>query len=213
MIDRQKLLSIPINVDKNILLVGCGGIGWHAATIFVMAGVKHLSLVDYDNIDGTNLRRLPVSPKYLGQKKVAILTDYLRSLERETEIVPFDLYIDEVAIERIIAISDSLGYKYDAIVSVVDNDAADKVVLDTCHKYNIKYVRTSYDDSLISFCTKSGKILVTGGNGYSIIPSWAGGAYMAASLAAYLTLCDEYNEIYPTSFNINNLIKGEVRSD
>ena len=60
MLERLELL-IGDKVDKiknkNILLIGLGGVGGYTLESLIRSGIKHITIVDYDTIDITNLNR------------------------------------------------------------------------------------------------------------------------------------------------------------
>ena len=43
--------------EKNILIVGLGGVGGYATESLVRSGIKNLILIDHDTVDITNLNR------------------------------------------------------------------------------------------------------------------------------------------------------------
>ena len=56
------------------LIVGAGGLGSPAALYLASAGVGHISLIDHDHVDVTNLQRqIAHSQARVGQLKVASL--------------------------------------------------------------------------------------------------------------------------------------------
>jgi hypothetical protein len=61
-------------------VVGCGGVGWWMAIMLGMMGAQHLTLIDGDKLEPTNLNRLPVPLRMHGQLKVHALKAQLRLL-------------------------------------------------------------------------------------------------------------------------------------
>ncbi|WP_345464263.1 ThiF family adenylyltransferase [Deinococcus carri] len=63
---------------KCVLLVGCGSVGGHLATMLATAGVGHLTLVDPDRLAWENVFRHVLGKKALGRRKVEALAAELR---------------------------------------------------------------------------------------------------------------------------------------
>ena len=55
----------------NVLIIGIGGVGGYALEALVRSGVRNITIVDYDNIDVSNLNRQIIAhSNNLGQSKV-----------------------------------------------------------------------------------------------------------------------------------------------
>src|SRR5262245_10674427 len=64
-----------------VLIVGAGGLGSPAALYLAAAGVGHITLVDFDAVDETNLQRqILYSTADVGQSKLAVAAARLRAL-------------------------------------------------------------------------------------------------------------------------------------
>jgi molybdopterin/thiamine biosynthesis adenylyltransferase len=78
---QQKLL------DAHALIVGVGGLGSPVAMYLAASGVGHLTLVDPDTVDLTNLQRQIVhTTETVGQNKIDSAARQLRSLNPDIEI-------------------------------------------------------------------------------------------------------------------------------
>ncbi|MDA1052988.1 MAG: ThiF family adenylyltransferase [Planctomycetota bacterium] len=65
--------------DANVLLVRCGSVGSMVALHLASAGVRHLTLVDKDNVESSNLRRHLATSHHVGQSKVSAVAEQLTS--------------------------------------------------------------------------------------------------------------------------------------
>ncbi|MDA1052241.1 MAG: ThiF family adenylyltransferase [Planctomycetota bacterium] len=65
--------------DPNVLIVGCGSVGSMAALHLASAGVRHLTLVDKDNVESRNLRRHLATLHDVGQTKDSAVAEQLTS--------------------------------------------------------------------------------------------------------------------------------------
>ena len=64
---------------RRVLVIGAGGLGAPAALGLAAAGVPHLTLLDHDDIDTTNLgRQFLFGDADVGRSKAAVLADALR---------------------------------------------------------------------------------------------------------------------------------------
>lgn len=67
--------------SAHVAVIGCGGLGSNAALMLVRAGVRELTLVDYDAVDRSNLNRQMFFPDQIGQPKTGALAATLLRLE------------------------------------------------------------------------------------------------------------------------------------
>lgn len=78
---QQKLL------DASVLIVGMGGLGCPLAMYLTAAGVGHLTIVDDDTVELTNLQRqIAHGEQNIGQSKVDSAATTLRGLNPDTEL-------------------------------------------------------------------------------------------------------------------------------
>src|SRR3989344_8452200 len=78
---QQKLL------DSKVLLIGLGGLGSPVSMYLASSGVGHLTLVDHDRVELTNLQRQIVHDTgSLGELKVASAAQRLRALNPDIAV-------------------------------------------------------------------------------------------------------------------------------
>ena len=74
--------------EARVVLFGVGGVGSWCAEGLVRSGVKHLTLVDPDNVNTTNInRQLEATTKTIGQPKVEALRERLLEINPDTQIL------------------------------------------------------------------------------------------------------------------------------
>ena len=97
-----------------VILFGVGGVGGWCAEALVRSGIGHLTLVDPDCVDVTNInRQLPATTRTVGRPKVEVLR------ERLLEINPL---CDVTALkERYTLGADFQLAGYDVIVDAIDS--------------------------------------------------------------------------------------------
>ena len=108
---------------KRVILFGVGGVGSWCAEGLVRSGFRHLTIVDFDRVDVTNInRQLMATTETVGQVKVDALRQRLLSINPSAEIVSLQqTYSAETAEE--FRLSD-----YDYVVDAIDS-LKDKALL------------------------------------------------------------------------------------
>lgn len=105
--------------DARVIVFGTGGVGSWAVESLVRSGVSHLTLVDYDNIDVTNInRQLPATTVTIGEVKTEVMKRRMLEINPEAEIeTRHEYYTAETADSFDL---DSYDYVIDAIDSMAD---------------------------------------------------------------------------------------------
>ncbi|MBP5338242.1 MAG: tRNA threonylcarbamoyladenosine dehydratase [Prevotella sp.] len=102
-----------------VIVFGVGGVGSWCAEALVRTGVSHLTVVDSDCVDPTNVnRQLMATAKTLGQPKVEALCQRLLDINPEAHVTPLQAtFCEETAPQFQL---DSYDYVIDAIDSLKD---------------------------------------------------------------------------------------------
>jgi molybdopterin/thiamine biosynthesis adenylyltransferase/rhodanese-related sulfurtransferase len=102
-------------LDAKILLIGAGGLGSPAALYLAAAGVGTLGIVDFDQVDSTNLQRQILhNLDRIGQPKVESARETLTALNPDVKIEP---YTERLSAENVIEVLSG----YDLVVDGADN--------------------------------------------------------------------------------------------
>ncbi len=115
-------------LDKaRVMVFGLGGVGSWCAEALLRSGVGHLTLVDADEVDVTNInRQLPATTLTVGRPKAEVMRERLESIRPDAEIravvkfytpdnaEEFELETYDVVIDAI----DSMASKADLIMRV-----------------------------------------------------------------------------------------------
>ncbi|KAI9804481.1 MAG: hypothetical protein M1825_001380 [Sarcosagium campestre] len=123
-----------------IIVVGCGGVGSHAATALARSGVGKIRLVDFDQVTLSSLNRHAVATLAdVGTPKVQCLQ---RRLQQVTPWVHFDcrneLFRDESAAGLLGPFQD--GQKPDGIIDAIDNVDSKVTLLAYCHNHSLPVI-------------------------------------------------------------------------
>ena len=110
----------------SVAIVGAGGLGSPAAIYVAAAGVGHIGLIDFDDVDETNLhRQVLYGSKDVGAAKLDAARDRLQDLNREIDIETHDTALTS---ENALEILSS----YDVVIDGSDNFPTRYLVNDAC---------------------------------------------------------------------------------
>ncbi len=113
-------------LDSRVLIIGAGGLGSPCAIYLAAAGVGKIGIVDSDKVELSNLhRQILHSEKDIGKSKVDSSKDTLSKINRDVEIIPYDMRLTSKNIIEIIS-------DYDFIVDGSDNFPTKYLVNDAC---------------------------------------------------------------------------------
>ena len=103
--------------NKNVLIVGLGGVGSYTAEILARHGIGKMTLVDADDISLTNInRQLPALPETVGKIKVDIIKERLLRINPSIQIEIRKEFIDGERIKQIVE-----EFPYDYVVDAIDS--------------------------------------------------------------------------------------------
>lgn len=121
--------------NSNVLIFGVGGVGSFAAEAIARAGVGKMTIVDFDDVDITNInRQLPALHSTVGKDKVDVMK------ERILDINPD---IDIKAIKAMYTAKNSdelLSGDYDYVVDAIDMVSSKIHLIESCVKKNLTII-------------------------------------------------------------------------
>ena len=108
-----------------VILFGVGGVGSWCAEALVRSGIGHLTLVDPDCVDESNInRQLPATTRTVGQPKVEVLQQRLLEINPDAEIIAiqdryslgkdFQLSTFDVIVDAIDSLTDKMNLLLEA---------------------------------------------------------------------------------------------------
>ncbi len=140
MFDRLELLIGKDNLDKiktkNILVIGCGGVGGNCITSLIRSGIENITIVDYDKVDISNINRQEVA--YLstvGESKVESMKSILLDINDNVKVNAIDMYLDESNIKEIFD-----NNKYDYVIDACDSIKTKEAIILECINRNINFI-------------------------------------------------------------------------
>ncbi|XP_028294744.1 adenylyltransferase and sulfurtransferase MOCS3 [Gouania willdenowi] len=116
-----------LNISKtSVLIVGCGGLGCPVAQYLAAAGIGRLGLLDYDEVELSNLHRQVLhGEENQGQAKALSAASTIKRLNSSVECVPYHLQLTpDNALQ--------LVQQYDIVVDCSDNVPTRYLVNDSC---------------------------------------------------------------------------------
>lgn len=119
-----------------ILIIGCGGLGSNIAVILVRCGVKNLTIVDFDDVDISNLNRQSYFFYQAGQSKVSALSEIISKINSHVSIKALNVRVDESNIDELIS-------NYDIIVEAVDDEDIKALIFNKSLAHGKKIVAAS----------------------------------------------------------------------
>ncbi len=136
--DRTRLLIGDVGVkvleNSKVCVVGVGGVGGYAASLLARAGVGHLTLVDFDRVDETNInRQIVATTKTVGMLKTDVMKRQILEINPNCDCVAIAERLSEKNIQKIIS-------GFDFVVDAIDS-VQDKVdLICFCKQNNIQIV-------------------------------------------------------------------------
>jgi sulfur-carrier protein adenylyltransferase/sulfurtransferase len=104
--------------EARVLVVGAGGLGCPVLQYLTAAGVGHISIVDGDHVELSNLQRqILFTEKEIGQNKAMLAKAKLAELNANTTFEAHDTFLDEENAKALIA-------PHDLVIDGTDNYAA-----------------------------------------------------------------------------------------
>ena len=136
---------------QHIIIIGIGGIGCPIAQYLIATGIKHLTLIDDDVVQISNLnRQILFNEKDLGAKKVKVAKEKLRYINPRNNINIISKKITKDNISQYL-LNPSL------IIDTTDNWESMTLINDYCVKNSIPLLSSSvigYDGQVILFQNK-----------------------------------------------------------
>ncbi len=127
--DGQEMLK-----NTKMLVVGLGGLGCAAAQYLAVAGVGHLTLLDFDTVDLSNLQRQVLhDDSRLGMPKVESAKLSLQRLNPHIEITTIHQLLDEQQLHDLVG-------KFDVVLDCTDNVSTRNQLDTACAAHKIPLV-------------------------------------------------------------------------
>ena len=121
--------------NKNILLIGIGGVGSYACESLIRSGIKNITIADNDIIDISNLnRQLMTNMDNIGKYKVDVMKDRILSINPNCKVKTINYFVDENNISMI------FKDNYDYVIDACDSIDTKVSLIEYCINNNIKII-------------------------------------------------------------------------
>lgn len=130
----EALFDIEQFAGIRVFVVGCGSGGSSVALQLVMSGIRNFTLLDHDALGPENVIRHICGRRFIGQKKVAAVTEVLQDRNPNVSVTQIDADLtnypnlpSEVA-------------KSDVVVLATDNDSTRYTINELCVRQRVPFV-------------------------------------------------------------------------
>ena len=138
--------KLSILQSKKVLLIGVGGVGEYVATSLVTNGVENLTIVDFDQVELSNLnRQILLEEEDVGQDKVSIVQKALKNRHSSASISSIKERVDSHNINSII-------HGFDLVIDAVDNWESKLVISKEAHKQKKPHLHIGVDGDKGQWC-------------------------------------------------------------
>lgn len=121
--------------NSNILVIGVGGVGGYAVETLIRSGIENITLVDYDNIDISNINRQVIAlSSNIGNSKVEEFKKRILSINNKVKVKTIKEKINEDNINLL------FEDNYDYIIDACDTMIVKKLLIKKCHENNINLI-------------------------------------------------------------------------
>jgi len=119
---------------KKVCVIGCGGLGGYIIEMLGRIGVGHLTVIDGDVFDISNLNRQLLSTEDgIGISKAEAAGTRLKTVNSEIKVTAHTVFVDEKNVNALIQ-------GHDVIVDALDSIEARKWVAKACTELSIPFV-------------------------------------------------------------------------
>lgn len=121
-------------LGSRVLVVGAGGLGSPVLSYLAAAGVGHLTVIDHDRVDSSNLQRQVIhTVESIGTPKVTSATRAIRALNPNMSLTAVDA---ELSVDNVTEIVNG----HDLVIDGTDNFATRYLLNDVCVALGLPYI-------------------------------------------------------------------------
>lgn len=121
--------------NSNVIVFGVGGVGSFAAEAIARAGVGNLTIVDFDDVDITNInRQLPALHSTVGKYKVEVMKERILDINPDINIKAVRNVYNKDTSEEI------LTEDYDYVIDAIDMVTSKIHLIETCKSKGLEIV-------------------------------------------------------------------------
>ena len=121
--------------NSSVIVFGVGGVGSFAVEAIARAGVGNLTIVDFDDVDITNInRQIPALHSTVGKYKVEVMKERILDINPNINIKAIKEIYNEQTSDKI------LNENYDYVVDAIDMVSSKIHLIKTCKQKNLNII-------------------------------------------------------------------------
>lgn len=121
--------------NLHVMVIGLGGVGSFAAEFLARAGVGHMTIVDGDTVDMTNInRQLPALHSTVGQSKTSVMAARLLDINPALDLVVKEEFLTPHTVKTLIT------REYDYVFDCIDSIQPKQYVIVACRQMDVRIV-------------------------------------------------------------------------
>lgn len=121
--------------ESRIAVFGIGGVGGFVVEALARAGIGHITIIDFDKVDITNINRQIIAlNSTLGRRKIDVFEARLKDINKEIDILKVDDFISE-STGNIIDFA-----SYDYIVDAIDYVKGKIRIIELAKEHRVKII-------------------------------------------------------------------------
>lgn len=121
--------------QAKVIVFGVGGVGSYVVEGLVRAGIGNLTIVDFDDVDITNInRQIPALHSTIGRYKVDVMKERVLDINPDINIVAKKVLFDETTSETL------LSEDYDFVVDAIDMMKSKVHLIEECYKKGLNII-------------------------------------------------------------------------
>lgn len=137
--DRLQRITLLLGknaIDKlqksTVMVVGCGAVGSFAVEALARSGIGHFILIDFDNIEESNInRQLFALDSTMGKPKVDAAKQRIYDINPNIKVDTFNLFFDNTT---------DLEVKPDFVIDAIDSVQSKIALYKWCEKNNMPFI-------------------------------------------------------------------------
>lgn len=123
-------------MNKNVLIIGLGGVGAICAEMIVRAGVGKMTIVDNDKVDASNInRQIQALHSTVDLPKALVLEKRLKDINPNLDLTVLEIYIKDDITENLLD-----KEKWDYVVDCIDTLSSKVFLIKKCMDRNLPIV-------------------------------------------------------------------------
>ena len=202
--ERQKDLRLRLPAKASV--IGVGGIGAWVAIDLALSGTQQLVLFDDDQLEYSNLNRLPFKPSDVGRPKTEVVSEFITERNPDVEVLCIGNFTEITQ-----------DFAEGIVVDFTDKLAVQKQVFTYCKRKRIQYHRVGYDGNHITIIDAAHPDAPdptavwddgSGRDGYTVVSSWAVPPQIASAMLVHnLAYRERLGPHKPITCHLNELMK------